>query len=68
MTARFRIPTDEFAAQLGQADLLQRRHMLNDFEFNNDFCYPKIDRDRGPAQWYQVTMPSLLPPAKEVRQ
>ena len=31
-----------------QADKDYQNHLLNDFKFDSEWCYPILDRDRGP--------------------
>ena len=52
---RFRINTNALAEillrpVLTQEDKDYQNHLLNDFKFDSEWCYPIIDRDRGPKQ------------------
>ena len=50
--SRTKIHTDDFAEALlrnaSERALQSNEHLLADYKFGNDFCYPLIDRDRGP--------------------
>jgi hypothetical protein len=49
---RFAIPIRDFIDALERADDTQFAHMLRDFQFDNEFCYPVIDRRKHEGQDY----------------
>ena len=50
--SRTKIHTNDFAEALlrnvSEQDRQSNAHLLADYKFGNDFCFPLIDRDRGP--------------------
>lgn len=51
--ARFRIQTADLADLLirtKERDPSYHEHLINDFAYDSEWCYPIIDRDRGPKQ------------------